>query len=76
LIRGPLPVLAVVREFHGGDEAPFVAVQDVAATERLFLPSYCRVDWRLFDPATLSWRFDSQAYLERLKDLRPAVHRP
>ena len=71
-----LPVLAVVREFHSGDEAPFVAVQDVAATERLFQASYCRVDWRLFDPATLSWRFDSQAYLERLKDLRPAVRRP
>jgi len=65
-----LPVLAVVREFHSGDGPPFVAVQDVPATESLFQPSYCRVDWRRFDPATLSWRFEGEAYMERLKGLR------
>ena len=38
-------------------------MREVAATERLFQPSYCRVDWRRFDPATLSWRFDGEAYV-------------
>ena len=63
-------VLDIVREFHGGPKAPSVSIQDVGATERLFQPAYCRVDWRLFDPATLSWRFDGEAYVERLKGLR------
>jgi len=64
-------VLDIVREFHAGPHPPVVSVQDVAATERLFQPSYCRVDWRLFDPASLSWRFDGERYIEALK----ALHR-
>jgi hypothetical protein len=62
-------VLDIVREFHAGPQAPSVSVQDVAATERLFQASYCRVDWRLFDPASLSWRFDGEQYVEALQVL-------
>ena len=46
------------------------ALQDREATVALFQPSYCRVDWRLFDPETLSWRFDGERYVEVLKGLR------
>jgi len=59
----------VVREYHRGHDPPVVALQDKAATVDLFHPSYCKVDWRLFDAATLTWRFDGDAYVERLKGL-------
>ncbi|MGQ0798105.1 MAG: hypothetical protein ACT4OI_09650 [Methanobacteriota archaeon] len=64
-----LPILQVVREYHQGAEPPFVAVQDKQATVDLFQPSYCKLDWRLFDPHEVAWRFDGEGYLERLKGL-------
>lgn len=66
-----LDILDVVRTFHRDREPPVVAVQDQRATFELFQPAFCRVDWRLFDPATVSWRFDGPAYVERLKGLKP-----
>jgi len=65
-----LPVLQVVREFHQGREPPIVAVQDKETTVAMFQPSYCKLDWRRFDPNALEWRFDAEGYLERLKGLR------
>ena len=62
-----IPVLQVVREYHHGREPPAVAIQDKQATTELFQPTFCKLDWRLFDPSTLSWRFDAEAYIERLK---------
>jgi len=35
----------------------------------MFSPRFCKVDWRLFDPATLSWRFHGGAYEEQLRRL-------
>jgi len=64
-----LPVLKVVEEFHRGKEPPVTALQDREATLALFQPTYCRVDWRLFDPEGLSWRFDGERYLTVLKGL-------
>jgi len=64
-----LPLLDLVRESHRGLEPPFIAVQDPKATFERFRPSYCRLDWRLFDPNELTWRFDAEAYVERLKEL-------
>ena len=43
------------------------AVQDQKCTFELFQKAFCRVDWRLFDPATLTWRFDGEDYVEKLK---------
>jgi hypothetical protein len=57
-----LRLLEVVRGFHRDREPPVVAMQDQAATFAKFQPGFCRVDWRLFDPATLSWRFHKDAY--------------
>ena len=62
-------LLKVVRAFHQGFDPPTVAVQDKEATMALFQPSFCKVDWRLFDPATLSWGFDEDVYAEKLKAL-------
>ena len=64
-----LPILQIVRQYHHGRDPPFVAVQDKQATLDLFQPSYCKLDWRLFDPNTLSWQFDESRYIERLKGL-------
>jgi len=33
----------------------------------LFQPEFCRVDWRSFDPESLTWRFAGDRYLEVLK---------
>lgn len=64
-----VPLLELVRNFHRGREPPVVAVQDLNATSAMFQPAYCKVDWRLFDPVSLSWRFDGKAYVEQLKGL-------
>lgn len=61
-------LLKVVQEHHRGREPPLVSVQEEKATLELFQEVVCRLDWRLFDSATLSWRFDGNAYVERLKD--------
>jgi len=42
---------------------------DEGATFELLQRAFCRVDWRLFDPATLSWRFDNDGYQDALKGL-------
>jgi GTP cyclohydrolase II len=65
--------MQIVREHHRDREAPLVSVQDEKATFELFQEAFCRVDWRLFDPATASWRFDGDGYVERLKGLRPSA---
>jgi len=65
-------LLEAIRESHQGPEPPQVAVEHREATLDLFRPAFCRLDWRLFDPGSLSWRFDALTYLERLKSLRNA----
>ncbi|HKZ49035.1 MAG TPA: hypothetical protein VJ397_09680, partial [Thermoplasmata archaeon] len=60
----------VVREFHRGVEPPVVALQDRKATLELFQPPFCRLDWRLFDPVNLEWRFDGARYLEALPGMK------
>lgn len=64
-----LPSLEVAKRFHAGAEPPFAAVQDKQALLAMFKPAYCKLDWRLFDPRTLSWNFDSEAYLGQLEQL-------
>lgn len=64
-----LPILKELRAYHQGGEPPFAALADMQATLGMFQPAYCKLDWRLFDPQTLSWRFDSGAFIERLKML-------
>jgi len=51
---------------------PFVAVQDKRATLNLFRPSYCKLDWRLFDPLELASSFDGDAYIGQAKALPKA----
>jgi len=65
-----LEVLRIVNEFHRGREPPVVSLQDRKATLALFQPTFCRLDWRLFDPVDLSWRFEGDHYLEQLKALK------
>lgn len=65
-------LLRVVWESHRGREPPVVAIQDRQATIERFQPAYCKLDWRLFDPATLSWEFEGAAYIERLSGLKAA----
>jgi len=67
-----LPILKEVREHHFGHEPPFAALMDKQATLDLFQPTFCKLDWRLFDPDALAWQFDGDAYLTRLKSLRAA----
>ena len=63
-------VLHVVNEYHRDRDPPLLAIQDRETTISMFRRAFCKVDWRLFDPATLSWRFEGDAYLERLKELK------
>jgi hypothetical protein len=56
-------------QHHRGREPPVVSVQDEKATCNLFQKAFCRVDWRLFDPATVSLRFHRGAYEEQLRRL-------
>ena len=63
-------LLELVRTFHRGREPPVVAIQDLKATSAMFQPAYCKVDWRLFDPVDLSWRFEGERYVEQLKALK------
>lgn len=62
-------LIELVRNFHRGREPPVVAIQDLNATSAMFQPAYCKVDWRLFDPVDLSWRFEGERYVEQLKML-------
>lgn len=64
------PVMGIVDTYHKGREPPLVAVQDRKATLELFKPEFCRVDWRLFDPETLTWTFDGEHLAEQLKQLK------
>ena len=71
--------LAVLREVnaHHHDRAPpTIAIQDRQATVEMFQPSFCKVDWRLFDPGELSWRFEGSKFLEQLKGLNGSDVRP
>ncbi len=65
------PVARIIGEYHSGDSPPLVTVQDRAATLELFQPSFCKLDWSLFDPSNISWTFHGDDYLERLKTLKP-----
>ncbi len=65
-----LDVLRVVNELHRGREPPLISLQDRKATLELFQPTFCRLDWRLFDPIDLSWRFEGEHYLEQLNSLK------
>jgi hypothetical protein len=62
-------VLTIFRERNRGLEPPFVAVDDRDATLKLFQPSYCKLDWRLFDPVGVTWQFEADAYREQLETL-------
>ena len=64
-----IPILEMAREQHRGHEPPSVTIMNRQATLELFKPTYCKLDWRLFDPSSLTWRFDTDAYFERLKTL-------
>jgi hypothetical protein len=64
-----VPVLRVVNEYHRGREPPTTSVQDREATVAMFSPTFCKVDWRLFDPSALAWRFHGDAYEDALKHL-------
>ena len=63
-------VVRLARDYQSAADPPALSVVDVEATSLLAEPSFCRFDWNLFDPGTLTWRFDAPAYLERLKELR------
>ena len=65
-----VPVLRVVNEYHCGREPPTTtSVQDRETTAAMFSPTFCKVDWRLFDPSALAWRFHGAAYEGALKRL-------
>ena len=64
-------VARIVGECHSGNTPPQIAIQDRDATLQLFQPNFCKLDWSCFDPSALSWAFDGQKYVERLKRLKP-----
>ena len=62
-----LPLIQTARKFHRGSTPPSISLQDLEGTMSLFQPEFCRVDWRSFDPESLTWRFAGDRYLEALK---------
>lgn len=63
-------VLRLMREYNRGSEPPVFGLIDVKATRELAQPEFCGFDWRSFDPESLSWRFEGEEYVERLKGIR------
>ncbi len=64
-------VARIIGEYHKDDTPPLVTIQDRAATLELFQPSFCKLDWSLFEPTKLSWIFRGDDYAKRLKTLKP-----
>jgi hypothetical protein len=64
-----LSILRLMREYHRGKEDPVFGIIDVEATRKLAQPEFCGFDWRSFDPNELSWRFEGEKYVERLKGI-------
>ncbi|MFQ6129133.1 MAG: hypothetical protein ACE5QW_09565 [Thermoplasmata archaeon] len=62
-------ILRLMREYNRGPEPPVFGIIDVKATRELAQPEFCGFDWRSFDPVNLSWRFDGEKYVERLKEI-------
>ena len=71
-----LPVVRLVNEYHKGRTPPVIAVQDREATVSLGRVSFCKLDWRLFDPTSLTWRFPGQEQIDRMKAMRPMANPP
>ena len=65
------PVLRIVGEYHSEATPPLTAIQDRNATLELFQPNFCKLDWSLFDPSSLSWTFRGDDYVKRLRTLKP-----
>ncbi len=63
-------ILRLMREYDRGSESPVFGLIDVKATRELAQPEFCGFDWRSFDPESLSWRFEGEEYVERLKGIR------
>jgi hypothetical protein len=61
-------ILRIVQEYRTAPEQPVLGITDIEATRQLAQPDFCKFDWRSFEPESLSWRFDGDAYIERLKD--------
>ncbi len=59
-----------MREYHKGKEDPVFGIIDVEATRKLAQPEFCGFDWRSFDPNELSWRFEGEKYVEKLKGIK------
>jgi hypothetical protein len=51
---------------------PLTVVVSTKPSVAMFSPTFCKVDWRLFDPETLSWEFHGEKSLEALKGLTAA----
>ena len=64
-------VLRLLGDHHKGAQPPVVGVMDLHATRKAMHPSFCGFDWQSFDVGTSAWRFDGEAYVERLKALKP-----
>jgi len=45
--------------------ATAIALQDREATVKLFQPTFWKVDWRLFNPTTLTWEFEGSGTSRR-----------
>jgi len=63
-------VLRLVGDYHRGPKPPLVGVADLYATRRATHPGFLGFDWQSFDVETFSWRFDGEAYVERLKAMK------
>ncbi len=63
-------ILRLMREYNRKSEPPVFGIIDVRATRELAQPEFCGFDWRSFDPEGLSWRFEGEEYVERLKGIK------
>lgn len=65
-------ILRLVGDYHRGPKPPVVGIADLHATRRATHPDFLGFDWQAFDIETSAWRYDGDAYLERLKGLKPS----
>ena len=64
-------VLRLIGDCHRGPKPPVIGVADLHATRKATHPGFLGFDWQSFDVANSAWRFEGEAYLDRLKGLKP-----
>jgi hypothetical protein len=60
-------ILRLIREYHEDDSHLHIGIVDLHATRQTSRSAFCGFDWHRFDPSNLSWQYEGESHIERLK---------